>query len=158
MSKLTDIGPKKFIILAVCAFFCFSILIIYMGYSADRQMEETVTEQFNRQQLILAKKIAGDISYHFKFLETSLRALNQFWERNIDKKDEVVMHATSISTLLADWLVLAVVHLDPERRGPVIFSKEDPALNKELGIDWDRYFLWGAKPENRGKRIIGQTF
>jgi signal transduction histidine kinase len=94
-------------------------------------MEETVTEQFNRQQLILAKKIAGDISYHFKFLETSLRA---------------------------HWFVLAVVHLDPERRGPVIFHKEEPALNKELGIDWDRYFLWGVKPENRGKIIIGQTF
>ncbi len=158
MSKLTEIGPKKFIILAACAFFCFSILIFYMGYSADRQMEKIVTEQFNRQQLILTNKIAVDISYHFKFLETSLRALNQFRERNIDKRDEIVMHATSISTLLADWLVLAVVQLDPEKRGPVIFSKEEPGRNKELGIDWDRYFLWGAKPENRGNIIIGRTF
>ncbi len=158
LSRLTEIGPKKFIILAVCAFLCFSVLIIYMGYSANKKMEETVTEQFNRQQLILAKKIAGDISYHFKFLETSLRELNQFREQNINKKDEIVTHATSLSTLLADWLVLAVVQLDPEGKGPVIFSNEEPAGNKGLGIGYDRYFLWGAKPENRGKIIIGQTF
>lgn len=158
LSKLTEIGPKKFIILAVCAFFCFSILIFYMGYSANRQMEKTVTEQFNRQQLILAKKIAGDISYHFKFLETSLRELNQFREQNIDQRDEIVTHATSLSTLLADWLVLAVVQLDPEGKGPVIFSNEEPTGNKGLGIECDRYFLWGAKPENRDKIIIGRTF
>lgn len=158
LCKLTEIGPKKFIILAVCAFFCFSILIFYMGYSANRQMEKTVTEQFNRQQLILAKKIAGDISYHFKFLETSLRELNQFREQNIDQRDEIVTHATSLSTLLADWLVLAVVQLDPEGKGPVIFSNEEPIGNKGLGFECDRYFLWGAKPENRDKIIIGRTF
>ena len=50
-------------------------------------------------------------------------------------------HATSLSTLLADWLVLAVVQLDSEgKKGPVIFSNEDPAGNKGLGIEYDRYF------------------
>ncbi len=158
MSKVRDIGPGRFVILAVCAFFCFSALIIYMGYSANKQMEETVTEQFNRQQLILAKKIAINISNHFKFLETSLRHLNQFWEQRIGKTDETMMHAGSISTLLSDWLVLGVVHLEPERKAPVMLSRQGPVSYEELGIDYDHYLQWGAVPENRGKIFIGRLF
>lgn len=158
MGRGMNIGPKNFIIIAVCAFLLFSVFTIYMGYSANNEMEKTVTEQFNRQQLILARKIANNISNHFNFLGTSLRGLNQFWEGDVKKRDEVETYVMSVFAFLSGWDVRAIAHLDSEGNAPIILNAQGFTNDKELGINYNTYWQWGVKPENRGKIIIGRTF
>ncbi len=158
MGRGMNIGPKKFIIIAVCAFLLLSVFTIYMGYSANKDMEKTVTDQFNRQQLILAKKIANNIRNHFSFLETSLRGLNQFWERNVERTEEVRTYVTYSFAFLSGWDVHAIAHLDNEGNAPIILNAQGFTNEKELGINYNTYWQWGVKPENRGKIIIGRTF
>lgn len=153
-----DMGPKKFIIIAACAFLLLSVFIIYTGYSANNEMERRVTDQFNRQQLILARKIANNIRNHFNFLETSLRGFNQLWEGEIKKTDEIRTHTTSLFALLSGWDVLAIAHLDREGRAPVIANDHGIGNDKGLGVDYDTYWQWGINPENRGTIRIGHTF
>jgi two-component system sensor histidine kinase HydH len=121
-------------------------------------MEKTVTEQFNRQQLILARKIANNISNHFNFLGTSLRRFNQFWERGVKSTDKITTYFTSVFELLTDWHVLVIGHLDREGKIPVVVSEKGLSTDKGLSINYDSYWQWGIKPENRGKIIIGRTF
>ncbi|TSA12461.1 MAG: hypothetical protein D4R73_02300 [Deltaproteobacteria bacterium] len=130
MHKMTAItlgkGPviraKKFVIIAVSAFLFVSGIIGYLGYSANQEIEKTVTDQFNRQQLILARKIAHDINNHFNFLDTILRRINQFWQRGGRNMDAIKGDITSFFPLLRDWDVLAIVHVGRDGKFPVVFT------------------------------------
>lgn len=134
-----------------------SALIGYLGYSANKEIEQTVTNQFNRQQLILARKIAHAIREHFDFLETNLMELNQLWERDAKRADEVRAHDEPLFLLLKKMNVLAIGHLDTEGRVSILIGEAGTA-GKELGIDCGPYWQWATNPENQGRIIIGRTF
>lgn len=141
----------------MCVFVLISVALGYLGYSANKEIEKTVTGQFNRQQLILAKKIAHAIRNHFDFLETNLAEYNRSWERNAKSAAELRAHGASLFSLLKDWHVLAIVHVDRKGRIPFIFSEQGVTDGSGLGINCDDYRQWAVKPEHRGKIIIGPT-
>jgi two-component system, NtrC family, sensor histidine kinase HydH len=83
----------------------------YIGYSTNRDLERTVTEQFNDQQLILARQVAKDIETHFHYLETLLMTSDAV-EPGPEPASRDGMHR--IYRLAAEWNVLAAGRLDPD--------------------------------------------
>ncbi|MFN2266827.1 MAG: hypothetical protein ABR542_01735, partial [Desulfonatronovibrio sp.] len=63
---------RKPIIYSLIILAIISAGVVVVAYRANNELQQTVTDQFNNQQLTLAKKIAQDIRNHFGFLETSL--------------------------------------------------------------------------------------
>lgn len=139
-------------------FILVSGIIGYLGYSANKEIEKTVTDQFNRQQLILARKVAHAIRNHFNYLETNLFEFNQFWERDIKRPDVVRTEVASLFALVRDWHVLAIVHLDRKGKPILTLSEHGFTDGAALGINYEDYWQWGIKPEHRGKILAGRTF
>lgn len=144
-------------IIAVCAFILASGIIGYFSYSAEKELQKTIMDQFNRQQLILARKIAHDIRNHFYFLETMLRRLNQFWERETIGEPRIREDIASLWPFLRNWEVLAIVHVDKVEELSAVFTDEGFISIRKLGVGYDKYWQWSANPENRDQIIIGRN-
>ena len=106
-----------------------TLVVIYTGYSTSKKIQETITHQFNQQQLILARKISDQIQNQISHLQISLLEL-----KNIPK-----LEGAGIETL-ADKIflptkkllggdVLAILYLDQE--GKIISRIQDPGWNPE---------------------------
>jgi signal transduction histidine kinase len=155
---MLDISAKRFVIFAVCVFIVLSIFIFYMGYSENKEMEETVAAQFNRQQLIIAKKIAQNINNHFRFLRIDINEINRTISKDITNRDVLIQKISQRLERLKDWDVIAIVYIDSDSKvsfvtnGSLVFEGED------LGFDYSPYWQWGNRAENRGKINIGRTF
>jgi two-component system sensor histidine kinase HydH len=143
--------------LVLCAFVLISGIIGYLGHIANQELERIVKNQFNRQQLIIARKIAQDIHDHFDFLETQLLFINQFWQRGPRSNDDIRAEFASAFPLLTRWHVLAVAHVSEQENSSVAFSEYGFSDVGKLGIDYELYRLWSMDPQHRGKPIVGRT-
>ena len=57
-----------------------TLFVGFIGYSTSRNIEDTLTQQFNQQQLILARKVSDHIQNQVSSLETTLLNLKDVWE------------------------------------------------------------------------------
>jgi two-component system, NtrC family, sensor histidine kinase HydH len=73
---------KKLLPLTYVGAFFLMVLIAYVGYSTSRQAQEIITNQFNQQQLILARKISDHIQNQISHLQKSLLAIRGTWQGN----------------------------------------------------------------------------
>ena len=74
---------RKHFIIACLLFLGLALAIAGIGYRAKTDIEAVVIDQFNRQQLLLAQKIAGDTTDHFAFLRTGLESLSLVWREKL---------------------------------------------------------------------------
>ncbi|MEA2114705.1 MAG: ATP-binding protein [Thermodesulfobacteriota bacterium] len=152
-----DIKVKKFLVLVLCAFVLISGIIGYLNYSANQEIERIVNNQFNQQQLIIARKIAENISNHFDFLQTQLLFINQAWHQGRRSTEDIKTYMSSIFPLLIRWHVLAVAHVREQDNYFVAFSEYGFSDVGKLGIDLEMYQQWSKDPLHHGKSIIGPT-
>ncbi|MFU2209947.1 ATP-binding protein [Solidesulfovibrio sp. C21] len=120
---------RKHILIAslVCLFL--TLAVAGMGYRAKNDVEAVVTDQFNNQQLLLAQKIAGDITDHFAFLHTCLQGLSLMWreETAADAKPWLAMPA--FYDIFAQWNVTALGVLRPGHDAPVFYDASGTPLS-----------------------------
>ncbi|MFH1148643.1 MAG: ATP-binding protein [Pseudomonadota bacterium] len=155
-NRRRHIWTKRFIALAVGAFILISALLIYMGYTANKEIEKTVSDQFNQQQLILARHVAGNILNHFEFLRTHILQSNQSIEKSSLKPDLVRSELAAYHPLLKGWSVLALGYKNREERA-VVVPENTPFPEDKLEID-DSVWEWAKEPKHHGRVLIGHTF
>ncbi|NCC26451.1 MAG: two-component sensor histidine kinase, partial [Deltaproteobacteria bacterium] len=63
---------KRFASLILVSFLVVSAIVLTLAYRANVELERVVSAQFNEQQLLLARKIAQDISHDFELLNEAL--------------------------------------------------------------------------------------
>ena len=102
-----------------------TLLIGVIGYSTSKQIQATITEQFNHQQLILARKISNHVQYQVSSLQKTLLGLRKVWELNgipagTAPQDFLKQHQ---QILTGD--VLAIMILD--RQGKPVWKTQDPS-------------------------------
>ena len=102
-----------------------TVLIGVIGYSTSRQIQTTITQQFNQQQLILARKISNHIQYQIASLQKTLLGLRKVWELNglpvgASPREFLGQHQ---QILTGD--VLAIMILD--RQGKPVWITQDPS-------------------------------
>jgi len=83
------------------------IIIGSLAYRATQELEAVVTDQFNRQQLILTGKIADDIRRHCQFLETALTTLSRHAGETFPEQPSRE-YLNSTFEILKDWHVLSL--------------------------------------------------
>ncbi len=106
-----------------------TILIGVVGYSTSRQIQETITRQFNQQQLILARKISDHIRNQTYDRRNFLLSLRNIRELNGAASQKLFIQARQI---LADD-VLAILVLDA--RGVPVWKNQDPSWDpRELPL------------------------
>ena len=97
-----------------------TLLIGWIGYSTSRQIQETITRQFNQQQLILARKISSHIQNQTDALRNDLLGLRDIWVLNGAASRKLFERYRQILT--GD--VLAILVLGPQ--GTPVWSIREP--------------------------------
>ena len=77
------------IMIIVAGAFLLSILFYTFWQRLNRQVEVILQEQFNQQQLFLAKKIADNVESYFDFLENALMGYAGFFQTTSPESREV---------------------------------------------------------------------
>jgi two-component system, NtrC family, sensor histidine kinase HydH len=104
---------RKHIIAACLVFIALTLAIAGMGYRAKTDIEAVVTDQFNHQQLILAQKIAEDITDHFAFLRTCLESLSLMWRQETVADGKPWLAVPAYYNIFAEWNVVALGVMRP---------------------------------------------
>lgn len=98
----------KFIPAATALFLLLTATMAFLGWRAKAEVEGVAVEQFNRQQLILAEKIARDIEENFDFLRICLKSMAEVWSRTSEYPAHQALSIATFFDILRDCQVLAV--------------------------------------------------
>jgi len=134
---------KKFFIFASAALIVLGLCMWRLGIRAQQDLSAVANSQFNRQQFILAEKIAHDISLHYQFLQTNLLELAQIWRRQAPRREDHAIPFGDFHELLRQSCVLAIGVVLPGG-SPKLLTQEgflDPpyGLDVEALSDWARH-------------------
>lgn len=127
---------KKIAISSLIFVIIISGIIFILAVRANNELEQTVSEQFNTQQLILARKIAQDIQAHFGFLEAALATYASHGQQTDLREKSGYYHQ-----ILEDWQVLALGMFYLNHRKELAVSSPDLDSFQDLGIELDRHEL-----------------
>ena len=101
-----------------------TVLIGVIGYSTSRQIQETITQQFNHQQLTLARKISNHIQNQISYLQNTLLGIRKVRELNDLRAGASPKNFWNYQQILTGD-VLAIMVLD--RQGQPVWKTQDPS-------------------------------
>lgn len=133
-------------------------LLTYVGHDTGRNLDATVTDLFNRQQLILARNIAQGIVNHVQYLETSLAELAAAHARDLSAAGAQAGSLADMFGRYREWAVLAVGHAHGERVALYDIEHGSGAFDAGPGFLPAEVREWPADPAHRGTVYVGQDF
>ena len=146
------------IVIIVAGAVLLSALFYTFWQRLNRQVEVILQNQFNQQQLFLARKIADNVESYFDFLENALMGYAGLFqttppdERTIDAslEERFARHKR--------FGLLEINRYNSEGVGVQSFSTSPnlpPAGSLALSAD---YLKWAQAPEHRGRLFLSRTF
>ncbi len=127
---------------------------IYLGFKSAKQMQEIVREDFNQQQLVLARHIASMLEQDIKFLERELSTANL--SPSIQYLEALTWANRMRFTLssVREEGVVEIFRLNAE--GTRKYSVDERGLDYVFSGDFqeEAYLVWAAQPENRSRIYI----
>lgn len=147
---------RKFVILATAALVIMGAVMWQLGQRAQSELTAVATEQFNRQQLILAQKVAQDIQQHFVFLRSSLLELTSIWRKHPTLMNTPEQAIPPFQEILRQSEVLAIGYAPPGSREVTLYDAGG-AIRDPLVLDYGPFVDW-ARGAGAGQDVLaGQT-
>ncbi len=147
--------PRAFVVLSILGLLLLGGAMLFLGTRAQQELTSATTEQFNRQQLILAEQVAHNIKQRFQFLQTSLLELTQIWRKQLPQKNASQDHGFStFQEILKPSNVLAIGYVEPGGTQPVLFNQDGP-IESATGVDIRPAFNWSRRSSLNDELYIG---
>jgi signal transduction histidine kinase len=124
----------------------------------NHQVEVILQDQFNQQQLMLARKIADNVESYFDFMENALLGYAGLFQAT--PADERTMEVSLEERFARHqrFGLLQITRYNPEGVGVQSLStspKPPPVSRLALPAD---YLKWAQDPGQRGRLFLGRTF
>lgn len=145
---------RKFVILATVALVFLGAVMWQLGLRAQNELQTVTTDQFNRQQLILAQKVAQDIEQHFTLLRTSLLELTTIWRKHPTFMSSPERALPAFQEILRSSEVLAIGYAAPGS-GTVTLYNEDGIVPGPLTLDYGTSLTWARKADLKQDILVG---
>jgi two-component system sensor histidine kinase HydH len=136
----------------------FSFLFYTYWQRLNRKVEDTLRNQFNQQQLQLARKIADNVEAYFDFLETDLLAYP--WRFQLISPDSLGFNKYMQARFqeLHRLGILQIRWYDQNGRLQKSWQSAEDAGSPETGASLPAPFLaWVHKPQSRGHLYLGMV-
>ncbi|GFK95267.1 Sporulation kinase E [Fundidesulfovibrio magnetotacticus] len=146
---------RKFVIITSSALLLLGLVMWQLGLRAQGELKAVATEQFNRQQLILAQKLAQDLEQHFSFLGASLLELSGILHRHPALMGEPEKALPPFQEILRQSEVLAIGYV-PAGGGAVSFFNDKGLMSGPLVLDYGAFLDW-ARGSETGKLLTGRV-
>ncbi|MHB9072427.1 MAG: ATP-binding protein [Desulfobaccales bacterium] len=146
------------IVVIVAGAVLLSVLFYAFWQRLNRQVEVILQEQFNQQQLMLARKIADNVESYFDFLENALLGYAGLFQAGKTDDRELAAALQERFSRHQRFGILGINRYNTEGVGVQVFSS---AINppKPSSITLPPLFLdWAKDPAHRGKLFLSETF
>ena len=158
-SRLQGTFPLPLIIVVILAGAAvISLLFFSFWQKLNHKVEVILKDQFNQQQLMLARKIADNIESYFDFLENALMGYAGLFQTTPPQErelDDVLAERFPGTSASASWPLSATM---PAGAGVQVFSTAaapPPAGSLALPA---AYLQWARDPAHRGRLFLSKTF
>jgi len=151
-------SPTPVILVILAGAILLSVAFFFFWQKLNQKVEIIMRDQFNQQQLMLARKIADNVESYFDFLENILMGYAGLYQT-------IPPQAHAIEASLAERFsrhklfgVLEIRRYNSEGVAVQIYSvSPQPAPPSSVGLPAS-YLEWARDPAHRGKLFLSKTF
>jgi len=135
-----------------------SVLFYFSWQRLNRQVEDILKEQFNQQQLMLARKIADNVESYFDFLENALMGYAGLFQTSPSQDAHLDAHLLEKFARHQRFGILEIRRYNAAGVGVQVFSTAAIAF-KPAGLRLpEPFFQWARDPDHRGKLFLSKTY
>lgn len=146
------------IVIIVAGAALLSILFYTFWQQLNRKVEVTLQEQFNQQQLFLARKIADNVESYFDFLENALMGYAGQFQSSSPTTQDLDSALEERFIRHQRFGILSMYRYNAEGEGVQVFSTAID-LHKPGSFTLPSLLLdWAKNPTNRGRLYLSETF
>jgi signal transduction histidine kinase len=151
--------PLPLIIIVILAGAVVISLLFYSSWQKlNHKVEVILKDQFNQQQLMLARKIGDNVESYFDFLENALMGYAGLFQATPPQERELDDILAERFARHKRFGLLAIVRYHPDGTGVQVFStaaNPPPAAGLALPAT---YLAWARDPAHRGRLSLSKTF
>jgi len=145
---------RKFVILAITVLLFLGVVMWWIGQRAQTELQAVATGQFNNQQLILAQKVAQDITQHFAYLQASLLELASIGHKHPEIMQTPERAIPPFLEILRSSDVLAIGYSPPGSSDVFLYDENGP-IAMPLVLDYTPFLDWSDGDATNLKALFG---
>ncbi|MDD3579958.1 MAG: ATP-binding protein [Desulfobacca sp.] len=156
--RLSQIRIRTLILSIIITALVISSSFFFLGQRIRQRVENLVTEQFNQQQLTLARKIADSIEFYFDYLETELLSYAHFYETELRSLGVLRAYLQQHFTHLQTFGIIEVRKYDANGQLEYFYGQDShyqPVQTRTLD---PKYQNWAQDPQYQGKLYLTTSF
>ncbi len=134
-----------------------SLLFFSFWQKLNNKVEVILKDQFNQQQLMLARKIADNIESYFDFLENALMGYAGLFQATPPRERELDDVLAERFARHKRFGILAIVRYNPAGTGVQVFSTAAAPPGGSPTLP-PAYLQWARDPAHRGRLFLSKTF
>ena len=132
--------------------------LFYLWLWAGNKMEKIVTEQFNEQQLMLARKIADNVEVYIDFLEYELSSYMQAYQVEAVTPKHFREFLTLQINYLKDFGILEIREYDAHGTLVYVYSPGKTFVPLKPASLAEKYLTWAQEGKNRDAILLSEIF
>jgi hypothetical protein len=132
--------------------------LFYLWIWAGKKMETIVTEQFNEQQLMLARKIADNVEVYLDFLEFQMVSYRHAYQVEAMTPPHFQEFLTLQTSYLKNFGILAIRQYDATGALVRIYGPEGMMTPRQSEPLAARYLSWAKETNHRDAVLLTEMF
>jgi signal transduction histidine kinase len=151
-------SPTPVILAILAGAILLSGAFFFFWQKLNHKVEIIMREQFNQQQLMLARKIADNVESYFDFLENILLGYAGLYQTIAPQQNSIEASLAERFSRHKVFGILEIRHYNAQGVALQIFSvSPQPVPPSKVGLPAS-YLEWARDPAHRGKLFLSKTF
>lgn len=138
--------------------FLLSAILFSLWLRSGKKIEEVITQQFNEQQLMLARKIADNIEAYIDFMELLATTYTQEYYVEAGSPGHLETFLNLQLQYLQSFGVLAIIHYQAAGQVAAVYTSGDTARLPVATPLAPTYLQWAQEAQNRQVVFLQQVF
>jgi two-component system sensor histidine kinase HydH len=144
------------ILLILASALILSFLFYTFWQKLNHQVEVILQDQFNQQQLMLARKIADNVESYFDYLENELLSYNNVFRNIQPDSAEFKDYLADRIKVLQRMGVLEIRRYNTNGVLVYIWGRQDHVPSQRVILP-ETFLKWAQDPQNRGHLLLGEV-
>jgi two-component system sensor histidine kinase HydH len=132
--------------------------LFYLWLGAGKKIEGIVTEQFNEQQLMLARKIADNVEVYIDFLEYQLVSYTQAYQVEAMTPEHFRAFLALQINYLNNFGILEIREYDAKGNLDYVYSPGKTSVPVKPAPLAERYLTWAKEGKNQDALLMTEVF
>jgi signal transduction histidine kinase len=146
------------ILLILAGALLLSLLFYSFWQRLNQKVEVILQDQFNQQQLMLARKIADNVESYFDFLENALLGYAGLFQTTPPEERTIDASLAERFARHQRFGILGIIRYNAAGVGVQVFSTSPEQVPARSLVLPAPFLKWAQAPEHRGRLFLSETF